>query len=121
MSKKINFPCSVCNREVESYAIQCDLYQLWTHRFCAKLKKYDIICLSHNDVYYYCPVCKNIFPFTEVNDDEIQFICSDIDVNADIFYYRKNGNDLNINSFNVNECRTGDWENTVNPGHIFFQ
>ena len=120
MSKTINFPCSGCNSEVVSDAIQCDLCQLWTQRVCAKLKKYDINRLSHNDYYYYCPVCKTIFPYTEVNDDEIQFICSDIDANADIFYYSESCNDLNINSFNVNECRTGDWENTVDPDTNFF-
>ena len=27
---------------------------------------------------------------------------------------------MNINSFNVNECRTGDWENTVDPDTNFF-
>ena len=36
------YPCSVCVKDVKSDAIQCDICDLWVHRACSKLSKYEM-------------------------------------------------------------------------------
>ena len=77
MSVVIEFPCLKCGKEVVNDAIECTLCRAWTHRNCAKLSKAQLYKLSMNDCYWFCLKCKDLFPFTNVPEDEfiIHGIC----------------------------------------------
>ena len=71
----IDFPCNVCKREVVTDAIECSLCETWSHRTCAKLSRKQFKCYESDNVYWYCFECSYVFPFANIQDDELQYIC----------------------------------------------
>ena len=72
------FPCSVCNRNVVHDAIECSLCKLWVHRKCALLTKKELNRLDKCNCDWYCPNCIKIWPFYNIDDEELNFMLSDI-------------------------------------------
>ena len=121
MIDNTQYPCSVCQKEVKHDAIQCDICQLWSHRNCVKLKKSDLVYFSQLDIYYYCPACLLIFPYATVNNDEFQFLCSNLEINQDVFYYYKQCNGLNVNCIDLYGKKVSDWDLNIDPDANFYE
>ena len=64
------FPCSICQKNVVTDAVECELCYKWVHRRCAKLTKQQLRVLEND--HFTCLPCKNLFPFQNIDDDEIQ-------------------------------------------------
>ena len=115
-----DYPCSVCRKEVYNDAIECDICKLWTHRRCGKLKKRYLEFLSNPIYRYYCPMCRDIFPFSNVDDEELQWVLTKLDINEDIFYYYNKCNDINLNCLSYSEDRKCNWEEDKDPDMNFY-
>ena len=71
----IDFPRAVCKREVVTDAIECSLCETWSHRSCANLSRKQFKCYESENMYWYCNDCAYVFPFANIQDDELQYIC----------------------------------------------
>ena len=60
------YSCSVCQKNVKSDPIQCDLCLLWLHRLCAKLSKYQLKNKSDSNLHFHCTNCSEICPFRKL-------------------------------------------------------
>ena len=96
----IEYPCSVCKKEVTTDAVECEICNLWTHRVCGKLKKRSLRMLSDANIHYFCPSCSNIFPYSSVPDEEFLWLNSELDINEDTFYFYKNCQNISLSEKN---------------------
>ena len=95
-STKIQFPCTNCHKEVVSDAIECTLCLNWCHRKCAKLSKNMFKNLSNSSNYWYCSNCYNIFPYSNILDDEFLYLNSCTDFNCSQFELYKKCEELEL-------------------------
>ena len=116
----IKYPCGVCSKEVVNDAIECDLCCYWIHRHCAKLKKNHMKKLSDSDAYYSCPSCINLFPFNGVDNDELTWLLSTLNINENLFYYYKKCNGILLDPFDHNEYKCNEWESDKDPDVNFY-
>ena len=75
MSSKIHFPCGVCKKNVVINAIECSLCLQWVHLKCGNLKKSDLVRLE-GDIVWQCRNCVALFPFNNVEYDELLYWCN---------------------------------------------
>ena len=83
------FPCIVCKQNVITEAIECSLCEQWVHRKCAKLSIKQIKYLGATNINWYCEVCKDVFPFHSLEEDEFIYIncnCDMLNVNISRIY-----------------------------------
>ena len=87
MSLELNeiFPCVLCTKDVKNDAIQCDICGFWVHRKCAKMNKKQLLLKGNPLYYYYCKNCFKEFPFMEVNNDELNYICFKEEIDETVF------------------------------------
>ena len=117
---EINYPCGICRKEVFDDAIECEICRFWIHRTCGKLKKRDLAFLSNPSYHYYCPKCKEVFPFHNVENYELQWLVNKFDVNEDIFYFCNKCNDITLDCFRFDNCKRGQWDRNKDPDTHFF-
>ena len=120
MNKIIYFPCTVCKKEVKNDAIQCDLCSLWSHRTCAKLSKRELIKLSDPTYYYNCPLCFNIFPNSDVGEDEFQFLNTNINMSEDVYNIYNRCKNISLDFNNDTEYKINNWEDKIDPDLNFY-
>ena len=74
MSENIEYLCDHCYEKVEfsKWPIQCDLCSYWFHGKCHNLSKNQWTALGNSNRIWYCQHCsQNIFPFSQLNDNEL--------------------------------------------------
>ena len=120
MNRIVIYLCTVCQMEVKSDAIQCDMCSLWTHRTCAKMKKKELVKLSDSSYYYSCPKCVSIFPYSNIDHEEFSFLNTNIGVNENLFYLYNRCNDIVFNYHNDCENSNNDWDNKIDPEVNFY-
>ena len=70
----VNYPCLACKKEVIYDAIECSLCKTWVHRQCAKISKKELKKFASPDCNWYCFSCKDVFPYTNIWDEEFNFL-----------------------------------------------
>ena len=83
----MDYPCSICFRNVVVNVIVCNCCNQWTHRKCANLTIAKLEIFSHTKEDWFC---KNftllLFPFSQITDDEFIYLSMGIDHNLlDLF------------------------------------
>ena len=76
--KTVDFPCSVCNKNVRSNAraILCECCNLWSHTKCNNIdsKDYKSYQIDENRSFH-CKKCnEKIIPFAKLNDFEFDSV-----------------------------------------------
>ena len=107
-------------KEVFDDAIDCDICKLWIHRACGKLKKKRIEYLSNPLFHCYCPLCKEVFPFHTVSDDEFQWLMNSFDITEGIFYFYDKCNGITLECFDYREHKSGEWGKYIDPDTNFY-
>ena len=60
------------------------------YRSCAKLSLKNLKKITRDNQYWYCYKCIEVFPFFSINDDECDFLHSNINLESDQFeLYKK--------------------------------
>lgn len=112
------FPCSICQKNVVTDAVECELCYKWVHRRCAKLTKQQLRGLEND--HFTCLPCKNLFPFQNIDDDEIQ---------AELFHtYTQNNTtrykqckSFEFDYENLESINVKDWDYKINPTNFVKQ
>ena len=94
----MDYPCSICFRNVVVNAIFCNCCNQWTHRKCANLTIAELENFSHTKEDWFCRNCTLLlFPFSQITDDEFIYLSMGIDDNlVDLF---DNCSDLSYEPF----------------------
>ncbi len=116
----IIYPCSHCNKNVYSDAIECPICMLWCHRTCAKLSLKKLQVLSDTNEYWYCNKCAVLFPFTTIDDDEFTYIHSDIDGSIEYVSLFKTCKSMQVSRNEYTTHNICDFENKTDPTNNFF-
>ena len=95
------YPCALCNKEVINDAIKCDICGFWVHRTCAKMTKKQLAVKSNPLYYYFCENCSQVFPFMQINDDDLTYICFKDAINENVFNVYKQFKDTSFHSFDT--------------------
>ena len=115
-----DFPCIICAKAVLNDAIECSLCCNWCHRICAKLSKQKLRTLSDNDQYWYCKTCLEIFPYSSVDQDELAFITSDLNVGKEYFHLYTTCKSIKNDCVNQVDLDICDLENEIYPDNNMF-
>ena len=115
-----DFPCTICSKTVLTDAIECSLCYNWCHRICAKLSKQKLKILSDSDQYWYCKNCLEIFPFSNVDDNELAFITSNLNVDEEYFNLYTACKSIELDCVNHDELEFCDLENEFQPDKNIF-
>ena len=68
----MNFLCGICNKTVTSASIHCDSCKFWVHIKCSNLSNSYFQTLSSQNDDWYCSKCyQYIFPFQDIDNDEL--------------------------------------------------
>ena len=90
MSKtEVQYPCIKCYKEVVCDAIECSLCLSWCHRNCAKMSRKELQKLSQNEYYWFCLNCRESFPYSNINDEDFEFINCRIDMSDSMYDLNK--------------------------------
>ena len=73
----INYSCILCCKAVHVDCVECTMCKNWIHHKCAKMSKKQLKDVE-NDDNWPCSVCLNNFPFSNIDDDIVKCLCSDI-------------------------------------------
>ena len=78
----IQYPCSICNRNIRTNAIFCEHCTHWNHRQCTNLTSEQFNKCSSTEEDWFCETCLNkLFPFSDLTDEELCFNMSGVDDN----------------------------------------
>ena len=85
----MGYPCSICSKKFRLNAIYCNGCKQWTHTRCADLNIAELEYYSHVEDDWFCRHCiSNMFPFTQISDDELHYLSMGIDDNLiDLYWY----------------------------------
>ena len=114
------YPCVICKKEVVNDAIGCSLCDNWTHRKCAKISKKELHKLSDENYYWYCVNCTEVFPYSKVNQDELQFMFISDKFNQNECDLFKKCRDIELEFFRYNEYNISDNRSNVDPDNNFY-
>ena len=109
------FPCSFCRKNVLTDAIECSLCKEWSHRICAKLKKKQLEYFELTETDWYCNLCKSVFPFNEITDDELFLLNVDIEGSDDFVELNRDCRKLKYDVFEFTNYNVCDFEHDLDP------
>ena len=75
MNNIVNFPCSICSKNVEEdhHALQCSFCDSWSHNKCNNIKtKLYKFHQKNEDAPFCCSRCRQQIPFFNMNNDEFE-------------------------------------------------
>ena len=79
---RIQYPCSIFNRNIRTNAILCEHCNHWLHRQCTNLTNEQFNKYSSTEENWFCETClNNLFPFGDLTDEELCFNMSGVDDN----------------------------------------
>ena len=103
MSESIEYFCAKCKKEVkfDKLPIQCDIYFHWFHGKCEKLSKKEWTLLGQSNLTWNCDACtKGIFPFNDLDDDQIVEYILDLTNGSKELYDKCMFIEKNVRNFN---------------------
>ena len=110
--------CNNCDHKVVNY-IECSLCYLKYHRRCAELKNNELKEKT-NESYWVCLNCKDIFPFQNVSDEELNHMNFNSESIKNIIEITNECTELNIKTFEIPIHRQNDFENQIDPDFNFY-
>ena len=110
--------CNNCDHKVVNY-IECSLCYLKYHRRCAELKN-NKLKEKTNESYWVCLNCKDIFPFQNVSDEELNHINFNSESIKNIIEITNECTELNFKTFEIPIHRQNDFENKIDPDFNFY-
>lgn len=116
---KPEYPCGICKKEVISDAIECTICRKWIHRICGKLTKRKLEQLGKEEGDWYCELCKHVFPFQNIDDDEFTYINDRFDVNYEAYELYSSLKALKYEAFSYTSFTGCDYENGIDPENNF--
>ena len=105
--------CNKCDHKVVNY-IECSLCYLKYHRRCAELKNNELKEKT-NESYWVCLNCKDIFPFQNVSDEELNHMNFNSESLKNIIEITNKCTELNFKTFEIPIYRQNDFENQIDP------
>ena len=118
-TNNVELPCGKCNKEVLTDAIECSLCLKWYHRRCTNLTKAKLRSVGINDNWL-CMYCFNIFPFSEIDDDDFFVINNSIEIKLNLANVYRECLDLSFKPFNISEYSNSDFQRELDPENNFF-
>jgi hypothetical protein len=112
--------CGLCNKSVVNDCIECSICNCWVHRYCAKLSKKSLKEKSSNDMYWYCKICEEIFPFHSISNNELSYTFSNLDTILNNYELYEKCSEFNFETFKYSEYKKGDFEKDLDPDNNFY-
>ena len=99
------------------YFVNTETVLKWVHRRCAKLTKRELEELSASSSLYFCPKCKDVLPYSGLNDDELQ--CEVQDISENIYELYEQCDKLNFKPFVCSDT-SYYFDDKIDPDKEFF-
>ena len=117
MTKKLLYPWGICYKEVITNAVECSLCKSWIHNKCANLTLKELKNLEKEENWF-CVNCARELPFFSSDKDLIYEGSHETDCRNTKL--QNGSDDLNLESYDCNEYKSGDFEVNVDPSNNFF-
>ena len=113
--------CGVCEKEIINNEIKCSLCKKGIHRKCLiGIKKKYLSCSREEIITEYCCDCKNLFPFYNLDNEELSYVFSELNRLSDLNpLYRKCHNYNNVDFLQPNE-KSSDFDVEFNPDNNIY-